>query len=193
MFKIERSIRRSAVNEIYEKMRAEIHWGPEIHPREGYEILGRLEGMEILGRFPWDDPDKDLNYKCAEYVFRTIKKEPWAQVSKLPDEFWIDTITYLSERGYTTSIRRKKENLENGDVIGYGGTDWRYASSGSLLSYLMGSKTPKRYPPYLKHFGVYKEGKVNSKFDAGYIYRHDLDAVPYDYGDSVYIFRLNKP
>ena len=42
-----------------------------------------------------------------------------------------------------------------------------------------------------QHFGMATEGKVVSKFEAGHVVLHDLEAVPSSYGDTVRFYRKN--
>jgi hypothetical protein len=43
----------------------------------------------------------------------------------------------------------------------------------------------------MKHWGVYEDGKVISKFGQGHIFKHDFDRVPNVFGSGVMFFRKN--
>jgi len=87
---------------------------------------------------------------------------------------WHDTENFLKEKGYI-----KVDEPQDYDVVVYRRTE---------------SKDPFGFfkRTEAKHFGIYEDGKVISKFGSGSIYIHDLDMVEPDYGDEVLFFRKMK-
>lgn len=49
---------------------------------------------------------------------------------------------------------------------------------------------PRKYrDDVFAHFGVWKNGKVESKFGLGHVYIHKIDEIPLSYGDEAFFFR----
>lgn len=155
-----------------------------LHPSEGYDAIGELDGITIVER---RSPALDRNYKCAEYVFGTVMKEPWAKRWPIRDAFWRNTLRYLEKRGYEV-----KDSADPGDVVGYA-SDNIYTSSvldNHAYLFFLRELNKRRKPPYFQHFGIFLDAnQVISKFNGGHIYQHRLDRVPNSFGTSVYFFR----
>ena len=132
---------------------------------EAYDAIGELEGIETLETRDWrKDVDK---YKCAWFVFKD--DDWWAGRDDFDLRFWIDTRCYLEERGYM-----KVDEPRDGDVVLY-----RYKGDLSESS-------------WVKHFGIYYNGRVVSKFNDGHIFMHDLVTVPNSYGEGVIFMRKTE-
>ena len=121
-------------------------------------------GLVIVER---RDPllDNGAGYTCAEYVFSTLLGEEWVG-RRAPAALFSDTHSFLERRGYV-EITPTFE----GEVVIYG-----VDIKGRFQA---------------QHFGMATEGKVVSKFEAGHVVLHDLEAVPSSYGDTVRFYRKN--
>lgn len=116
------------------------------------------------------DPKRD-QYRCVQYVFATVKKEPWAKEDEeIP--IFDNPLEFLQEKGYLPLLQ--SDTPQNGDIVAYG------------LSQNQG----RRF--ILKHMGVYNNGLVKSKFNTGDVYEHALETVPYYYGSDVLFFRKQQ-
>lgn len=151
---------------------------------EGYDAVGKLEGIEIVQRSDEFDP----GIFCAEYVFWYVLREPWAKpfpigmdaflsdmmrhqhpgIEYIPDEFREDPLGFLIEHGYEIT-----DIPTDGNIVAY-----RKKLKESRYEYI--------------HFGLWTDGKVRSKFGDGHAYIHDLNKVPENYGDEV-IFLKKVP
>lgn len=132
---------------------------------ELYDAIGKLPGMAIIER---RNPAGDLYYQCAQYVFGTVKGEPWVQSGKnLPREFWESSEAFLSANGYAHVV-----NPEQGDIIAYKNTQHRFER--------------------VMHWGIFLGNSVRSKLDRGHIYEHDPAMIPLDYGNTAEFYRKNQ-
>lgn len=131
-------------------------------------IIEPLSAHADEKKWPENCDSGHVTYRCSQYVFYTHKNEPWFKPD-LPNAINpTNFVDFLNRRGY--EMIGKDEKIMDGDVVAYVGDDICFDEG-------------------VKHFGIYLQGKVQSKFGHGGIYRHEIFAVPNDYGDLVYVFR----
>lgn len=134
-----------------------------------YDKIPLLGGIAILER---RNPSCDYRhgYSCFVYVFGTVQREAWGNIRPwdLPSDFGMRAKEFLEDKGY-----KIVDEPEDGDVIAYG------------------CKINDGYTQelFIRHFGVYRSEPVVSKFGPGPVFRHEIDAVPNDYGEEVIFFR----
>ncbi len=114
--------------------------------------------LKLIEYRNWMD-DYRNGYKCAQYVFGTVMKEPWSD-APMPADFWKHTKRFLFKNNYI-SVKEGRD----GDIIGY-----------------------KDERDYL-HFGIYRNEKVISKFGKWHVVEHDVDLIPCDWGNYADFFR----
>lgn len=115
-------------------------------------------------------------YRCGNYVFGLVMKEPWAQGINLEavDDLWDRTHPFLKERGYSAI-----SNPTVGDIVVYGK---RLVDSTTLRT--------MNFIKDVLHFGIVRSnGQVRSKWGAHAIYTHDLNAIPTNYGEVAAFYR----
>jgi hypothetical protein len=160
---IEKSSERQVIDNL---ISADNIYGRDANPL--YDKVGNLPGITIEEKrdYQSDHP----NYRCAQYVFGTVKQEPWCNMTKndFGLDFWDNMVSYLRPKGYDVV-----NQAQDGDIIAY-----RY------------KKTTATDPTVL-HLGIYDKGKVISKFNSGHIFRHDVDRVPNAFGEEIVVFRKN--
>mgnify|MGYP001604471914 CR=1 FL=1 len=133
-------------------------------------LVTRVRGMEIVEK---RDPRTDSD-RCADYVFGRIMQEPWAQINlQFIEELWSDTIRFLEGKGYYEVEMPKK-----GVMVAYFNTDYSAVLEGARLGQAIA-----------KHFGVFQNNRVISKWSRGHVYRHPIESVPTLYGDEARFFR----
>lgn len=124
-----------------------------------------LCGMTGILLLELRNPHEDRSYRCAQWLFRTLLGEQWAvdDDAGMPEGFWSESIKFMKNRGYIVV-----DNPVNGDIVGY---------------------RERAQPHYMRHWGIYRDGYVESKFGPYSIYRHPVDLVPVGYGNDVIFFR----
>jgi hypothetical protein len=139
-----------------------------------YKKTAKIKGIhEVIEERDCIDDYND-EYRCAQYVFDTVKKEKWAKgdPSDYSYDLFYHTETFLEQKGYQVVDGEPKK----GDVVGYGMT--REFSNGDAENAFV-------------HFGVWTGKDVISKFGISNVYKHDLHtAIASDTtADKVFFFR----
>ncbi len=124
-----------------------------------FALIRALPGFAVLDETTYPD-----GRGCDWYVFGN---EPWYDDvrAEKPHAFIRELPQIIAEKGY-----REVESPENGDIVVY------------VQSYAIGE-------PAGKHYGIYANGRVTSKFNEGPVFEHDVFAVPSYYGNAVGFFR----
>jgi hypothetical protein len=146
---------------------------PDTAVDDTLSALGTIPGIEVV-----EDRSfmQDFSYRCAEYTFGTVQKEPWAEhfITEKQPEFWRSTEDFLERKGYQKTVVPTP-----GDIVAYGGTNGDSRWFG--------------------HFGIFEGlGKVVSKFGRGPIIRHDASLIPkgpgrYECHWGDYMWHFTKP
>lgn len=128
-----------------------------------FDEIGTLPGVSIIERRPYF---RDADYRCAQYVFREILREPGASVKFESLPFWDRAIEFMRGKGFSVV-----DDPKHDDVIAY-----RYPG-GDLREMT------------IKHWGIVRGVHIHSKFDQGHIFQHPLASVPSSYGGEAIFFR----
>lgn len=151
-------------------------------PNEDLSNMSKLQSLGIHEIVEKRNPREDRLYRCAQYVFGTVKGEDWIRPSSDPDtqvvqedNLAIHTRDYLGRHGYEVVDMPKP-----GDVIGYARTGWQ--SNGDQIE-------------EFEHFGIFNGSDVTSKFASGNIYRHNIDAIAFNSAEvnTAVFFRKTTP
>jgi len=122
-----------------------------------------IEGISVIEE---RDRKKDINYRCAEFVFRNCLNLPWRSVRR-NSSFWRDALKALEKKGFYSPKTPKK-----GDVAVYG-----HLKQGGY---------------YAIHFGHYDGKRVRSKFGTSHVFEHEVNAIPTKYGTNVFFIRKRR-
>lgn len=123
--------------------------------------------------------------RCAEFVFGETMKEPWILGETVPVELWTNAIGFLISNGYS-----EVNKPQDGDIVAYAKSkfvDERKITPEKMLEAAL--RKINKEPPQFMHFGIFRQGRIISKFGKGPIMIHHLDEVPISYGNLVYFFR----
>jgi|SRR3989344_1087726 len=152
------------------------------NPEAIYDAISQLEGVELVERRRFEHQTK-----CAEFVFNEQSQEQW--LSEETEAMWDNPLKFLQAHGYSL----EDEPME-GDIVAYACKTPEETGIGPVddqdfAGFAAKRKLLERQPPYFQHFGIYRRGKVLSKFNEGHVYLHDLSMIPSNYGSQVYFFR----
>ena len=152
-------------------------------PNLVYSELAKLPGLEIIEER--DTKTDQTNYRCAEYAFKVRMGLEWTKTDQ--NKFWIDSNEYLTRQRFT-----EVEDPQNGDLIAYAAhtIDEAYPIFDDQDFWTFERRREAK-PPYIKHVGVWENGKVISKFNEGHVFKHKLDLVPTSFGNVVHFYRRN--
>lgn len=127
------------------------------------EAFSDIEGISIVEE---RDREKDVNYGCAEFVFRDCLNLPWRSV-RSNKSFWEDALGALEKRGFYSPKTPKK-----GDVVVYG--------------------CLRKGNYQVRHFGHYDGEKVKSKFGRSHVFEHEVNALSAKYGTGAIFIRKRQ-
>lgn len=128
-----------------------------------YSLLETKFGLEIVEEM---DPTRP-HYRCVQYVFGTVKHEPWVkEEARWTQDFLDHAFEYLWTMGYRPVGNHDKPIV--GDIIGY-----RMVQGFDHINSFL-------------HFGlVVGEDLVQSKFNNGPVIKHKIDQVPRTFGSLI--------
>lgn len=129
-----------------------------------YDMMANAGKFEILAAGDLERPE----YRCAQYVFATVKRESWAD----PDKFipiFADPLGFFRDKGYRSL--NEEDVPTTGDIISYG-----FMQRSDPIFRLM-------------HLGIVDNKSVISKFNEGHVFRHPQEAVPHHFGSHALFFR----
>lgn len=130
-----------------------------------YNMIGKLEGFKMIAP---GDLQRD-QFRCTQYVFATVKREPWASEDQhIP--IFENPLGFFMTHGY--QILFQGDLPQQGDVIAYG-------------------FVRRRDPVFeLSHMGIFVgQNRAESKFNEGHVFQHPLEAIPPHLGSEALIFR----
>lgn len=130
-----------------------------------YNMIGNLAGFEIVAK---GDLQRS-QFRCTQYVFATVKREPWASEDQhIP--IFENPLGFFAAHGY--QILFQSDSPELGDVLAYG-------------------FVRRRDPVFeLSHMGIFVgQNLVKSKFNEGHVFQHPIEAIPPHLGSEALVFR----
>ena len=137
-------------------------------PRD-WDKVGTLDGISILEKRD-SEYDRRWAYTCAEYVFKHRQPEPWFSIFMDDTGMWFDTENFMVSKGYEVIAEPEEHS-----IVAYVGYD-----------------PEKKKRMKTMHWGIFCDGRVESKFGVGHAYQHDVDMVPNSYGAQALFFRKSK-
>jgi hypothetical protein len=155
----ELAVQREQVTRAYENARRMAEAGyPAEQINKIADRLNEINGVEVLSEADFVNHHP---YRCAEWTFGTIHKEPWALkgfTAEHAPKLWEDPVNFLREEAYEFT-----DSAQPGDIVAYGDTLF----DGTL---------------WLEHFGIYYgdaagQELVFSKFGQGPLVRHPISLV----------------
>lgn len=130
-----------------------------------YNMIGNLEGFEMIA--PGDL--QRSQFRCNQYVFATVKQEPWAfEDQHIP--MFENPLGFFMSHGY--QILFQGDSPKPGDVLAYGFV--------------------RRWDPVfeLGHTGIFVgQNRAESKFNEGHVFQHPIEAIPPHLGSEALVFR----
>ncbi len=128
-----------------------------------FDEIGKLPGISISERRKFQE-DRVTQYDCRVHTFAVMMGEHRGMFGDvgLHMACWLDTENFLRERGYKRVVAPWDQ-----DVVTY--------------------KDPAGNE--VMHFGVYRGGKVTSKFYHGHVFVHEICMVPNRFGEEAQFFR----
>jgi len=154
------------ITPLRQQLEAILHPAPGRCIRIDFDLAERAGLTIVEKRIP--AVDEAQNYKCAQFVFRTILAEHQLKSnSGFPHDLFDDPDTFLGKYNYHRVLVPSE-----GEVLAYVAVGERYVQ--------------------VKHMGIFKEGKVISKFGIGHIFRHDIGQVPLSYGEKVIFYARDE-
>jgi len=150
----------------YNDVRAKINRIISLHtnsPKIVNQKLAATAGVKTL-----EEREDNQAYRCAQYVFGKVHREPWAlpyqssEISISDHALWMHTTDFLRDKGFV----EVRGPVQANDVVLYG--------------------CPVFGPA---HFGVIAEREIHSKFGNSNIVAHPIDLVPSSYGSEISFFR----
>ncbi len=124
--------------------------------------------------------------------FDMIKSLPGFRVvdeTAYPDMRGCDWLVFKDEEWYLP-VRSAKVHAFIRELpqilLEYGYQEVSSPKNGDIVAYCT---TGDSEIPRGKHFGIYENARVLSKFNEGPVYEHDRDAVPKYYGNGILFFR----
>ena len=158
-------------------------WGRKDEVKQAKKLYDEIADLDgILDVVERRDPTQDSDYRCGEYVFKTVKNESWMsniddyENEQTQNKLYGETRKFLKEKGYQIV----QGVPQAGDVIGYT----------RPFTYRNGEEDDT-----FRHFGIYTGKDIISKFGRSHIYRHEIDAVPFNDKEvtTAVFFRKQSP